>query len=286
MLRLDLELVPALRRAVTAGELLLHYQPEIDLADGSVLGMEALVRWQHPTRGVLWPAEFLPVAEAAGLMPEVGDWVLDACLREAAAWSALPVRPAGAPRQLWVNVSASQLAAAGFVDRLLERVAAAGVAPGTLGIEVTEEALVRGGAATATLLGELRAGGLALAVDDFGTWYSALGTLGELPVDAVKLDAGFVRGVGGDLDDDTIVASVIRLAHAHGLYVVAEGVESWAEGARLCELDCDRAQGFLFSGPQPPDRARWMIARGWGWREPGFVPRPRVTGVAGLAEPR
>ena len=107
---------------------------------------------------------------------------------------------------------------------------------------------------------------MALAVDDFGSWYSSLATLGDLPVDAVKLDQSFVRGVGSDLDDDTIVASVIRLAHARDLYVVAEGVESWSESARLVDLGCDRAFGYLFSPPQTPERARAMLARGSGWR--------------------
>jgi EAL domain-containing protein (putative c-di-GMP-specific phosphodiesterase class I) len=117
-------------------------------------------------------------------------------------------------------------------------------------------------------------------VDDFGTWYSTLGALDELPVDAVKLDQRYVRGVGGDLDDDTIVASVISLAHARGLYVVAEGVESWAESARLIELGCDRAHGFLFASPQRADRARWLLQQGTGWRggilEPGDQASPAI----------
>jgi diguanylate cyclase len=127
------------------------------------------------------------------------------------------------------------------------------------------------------MLEALRDIGVALAIDDFGTWYSSLGTLGELPIEAVKLDQSFVRGVGSDLENDSIVASVIQLAHAHGVRVVAEGVESWSEGARLCELGCDRALGYLFSGPQRAEQARLMLAHGTGWEGSGRVPMPRAN---------
>ena len=263
---LDLELVPALRRAVDDASLVLHYQPEVDLASGSVVGMEALLRWQHPERGLLWPAEFLPVAEAAGLLPDIGRWVLLSCLAEAAEWSRMPGRRGNLDWQLWVNVSAAQLTSDGFPDEVADLVAATGLPRGRLGFEISERSLDVLGDRALPVLGRLRAHGLALAVDDFGTWYSSLSTVGELPIDAIKLDRAFVRGVGSDLEDDEIVASVIRLAHAHGVYVVAEGVESWAEGARLCELGCDRAHGYLFSGPQRSEKARWMLARGLGWR--------------------
>jgi diguanylate cyclase len=126
------------------------------------------------------------------------------------------------------------------------------------------------------MLERLREIGVALALDDFGTWYSSLGTLGELPIEAVKLDRTFVRGVGSDLENDTIVSSVIELAHAHGVRVVAEGVESWAEGARLCELGCDRALGYLFSGPQRAEQARSMLLHGTGWSGAGRMPSPRT----------
>jgi EAL domain-containing protein (putative c-di-GMP-specific phosphodiesterase class I) len=144
-----------------------------------------------------------------------------------------------------------------------------------LGLEVTEEALNVGSRAAPALLETLRDAGVSLAVDDFGSWYSSLGTLGELPIDAVKLDQSFVRGVGSDLEGDGIVSSVIELAHAHGVRVVAEGVESWSEGARLCELGCDRALGYLFSGPQRAAQARLMLAHGTGWHGAGRVPAPR-----------
>jgi EAL domain-containing protein (putative c-di-GMP-specific phosphodiesterase class I) len=267
---LDLDLVPALTRALDDDALVLHYQPEVDLASGAVVGMEALLRWQHPQRGLLWPADFLAVADGAGLMPQLGWWVLERCAAELETWRPLPPTAEGA-RQLWVNVAGSQLLEPTFVERLAKLVNDCALPAGVLGIEVTEEALATGSRAAPALLQMLREAGVALAVDDFGTWYSSLATLGELPIEAVKLDRSFVRGVGSDLENDSIVSSVIELAHAHGVRVVAEGVESWSEGARLCELGCDRALGYLFSGPQRPDQARLMLAHGTGWQGAGRV---------------
>jgi EAL domain-containing protein (putative c-di-GMP-specific phosphodiesterase class I) len=271
MASLDLGLVPALSRAVEEGTLVVHYQPEVDLAGGGVVGMEALLRWQHPQRGLLWPSDFLLVAESAGLLPSLGWEVLRQGVRELASWHSLPPVVDESPRQLWVNIGAPQLLEVDFVDRVAALMAEFDLAPDTLGLEVTEETLATGSRHAPVLLQELRDIGVALAIDDFGSWYSALGTLGELPITAVKLDQSFVRGVGSDLENDTIVSSVIALAHAHGVRVVAEGVESWSEGARLCELGCDRAMGFLFSGPQIAEHARLMLAHGAGWT----TPRPR-----------
>jgi EAL domain-containing protein (putative c-di-GMP-specific phosphodiesterase class I) len=268
MASLDLGLVPALTRAAEDGTLVVHYQPEVDLASGGVVGMEALLRLQHPQRGLLWPSDFLTVADSAGLLPRLGWEVLRRGAKELASWHSLPPIVDDTPRQLWVNVSASQLLEVDFVERVAGLVEEFGLAPETLGLEVTEETLATGSKHAPVLLEELRDIGVALAIDDFGTWYSALGTLGELPITAVKLDQSFVRGVGSDLENDTIVSSVIALAHAHGVRVVAEGVESWSEGARLSELGCDRAMGFLFSGPQIAEHARLMLAHGAGWITP------------------
>lgn len=265
---LDLSLVPLLTRAVEDDTLVVHYQPEVDLAGGGVVGMEALLRWRHPRRGVLWPADFLAVADSAGLLPGFGWEVLRRGAKELASWHSLPPVVDDTPRQLWVNIAASQLLEVDFVERVAEVIEEFDLAPETLGFEVTEQTVATGSLHAPSLLQELRDIGVALAIDDFGTWYSALGTLGELPITAVKLDQSFVRGVGSDLENDTIVSSVIALAHAHGVRVVAEGVESWSEGARLCELGCDRAMGFLFSGPQIAEHARLMLAHGAGWITP------------------
>jgi EAL domain-containing protein (putative c-di-GMP-specific phosphodiesterase class I) len=278
MSSLDLDLMPALARAVDEDTLVVHFQPEVDLASGGVVGMEALVRWQHPQRGLLWPVDFLTMADRAGLLPMLGWEVLRRSARELASWKSLPPLADGSPRQLWVNVSASQLLDADFAERIARLIAEFDLVPDTLGLELTDETLAMGSRHTPALLDELRAAGAALALDDFGSWYSTLGTLGELPIMAVKLDQAFVRGVGSDLEDDSIVSSVIALAHAHGVRVVAEGVESWSEGARLCELGCDRAVGYLFSGPQRADDARLMLAHGAGWSAPTQRKAPTLGG--------
>ena len=266
----------ALHRCATDGSLELLYQPEVDLQTGAIVAMEGLLRWHHGDEGMLAPLAFLDMAEHSGEIGAIGSWVLREGAAEAARWQRLN----GTVRQLFLNVSASQLVSRGFIDEVRALVAEYALPAGSLGIEVTEGALTMLGDRAVPLLMSLRECGVTLAVDDFGTWYSTLGALDELPVDAVKLDQRYVRGVGGDLDDDTIVASVISLAHARGLYVVAEGVESWAESARLIELGCDRAHGFLYASPQRADRARWLLQQGTGWRgtalEPGDTASPAI----------
>jgi EAL domain-containing protein (putative c-di-GMP-specific phosphodiesterase class I) len=274
------ELTHQLREAVENDALDLMFQPEVELASGAVVGMEALLRWPHPTRGLLGPADFLSTAERSGLMPAVGQWVLERSAAELATWRDMPPHPTVQTRQLWVNIAAAQCTT-DFVDQIGDLVERHQLRAGTLGLEFSERTLEAIGPRSLEVLAELRRLGCALAVDDFGTWYSSLATLDELPIDAVKLDRRFVRGVGGDLDDDSIVASVIRLAHARDLYVVAEGVESWAEGARLCELGCDRAHGYLFSTPQRAERARWMLTRGIGWRNRAAAGAPLTSVLQG-----
>jgi diguanylate cyclase len=278
---LDVDLVPELARAVDDDALVVHFQPEVDLASGAVVGMEALLRWLHPRRGLLWPGDFLAVADRAGLLPRLGWEVLRRAAAELAAWKSLPPLIDETPRQLWVNVSASQLLEVDFADRVAALIAEFGLEPDSLGLEITEDTLATGSRHAPALLQELREAGVVLAIDDFGSWYSALGTMGDLPITAVKLDQQFVRGVGSDLDNDSVVSSVIALAHGRGVRVVAEGVESWTEGARLCELECDRALGYLFSGPQIAEHARLMLAHGAGWttpvaRRPAEDGRPRL----------
>jgi EAL domain-containing protein (putative c-di-GMP-specific phosphodiesterase class I) len=270
----------ALQRCATDGSLELLYQPEIDLQTGAIVAMEGLLRWHRGLDGVLAPLAFLDMAEDSGEIGPIGSWVLRHGAIEAARWQRLH----GPVRQLFLNVSASQLVAPGFLDEVREAIDVNHLPAGSLGFEVTELAITMLGRRAVPLLEALRACGASLAVDDFGTWYSTLGAFDELPIDAVKLDQRYVRGVGGDLEDDTIVASVISLAHARGLYVVAEGVESWAESARLIELGCDRAHGFLYASPQRADRARWLLQQGTGWR--GGVLEPGEASVSAIPVPR
>lgn len=271
---LDLELVPALARAVSDGQLQVHYQPEIDLASGSIVGMEALLRWAHPRRGLLWPENFLGVARATGLLDEIGRWLVNRCAAEAQTWSALPAVPNVLDRQLLVNISAGELLSPWFADDLLAAVAEHELQPGTFGIEVSASALRRIAVGAPDTFDRLRAAGVLLAIDDVQGWSDLEGEVGELPLDIVKIDIATVRWIGRenppegkqtDSDPLGILRDLIDRAHDRGLLVVAEGIESWTESALLCDVGCDRAHGFLFAGPQHADRARAMLATGTGW---------------------
>lgn len=262
----------ALHRCATDGTLELLYQPEVDLASGAIVAMEALLRWHHPQLGMLAPPAFLDLAEASGDIVPIGTWALREAAAEAVRWQLLP----GATRRLWVNVSPTQVAADDFVELVTDIVTEHALPPGALGLEMAESTVIGLGAAAGSLLGALRRAGVALAVDDFSSWYATLGAIQALPIDAVKLCHRYVRGVGEDVGidggGDSIVATVITQAHLRGLDVVAEGVETWGEAARLTELGCDRAHGWLFSSAQRADKARWLLDHGTGWRVP--APRP------------
>ncbi len=258
------DVVAALRRADTDGTLVVHYVPELELASGAIVGMQALPRVEDPGRGLLWPADFLSAADGAGLLPQLGWSVLGRCVSELSAWQSLCSSRSAPQRQLWVSVAVAQLLEVDFAERLADMLNRAHVPDGALGLVVGEAVLATGRYAEG-LLQDLSRAGVALAVDGVTAWYPRLASLADLPIEAVTLDRGYVRGAGNDLAADHVVASLVDLAHAHGMRVVAEGVESWSEGARLCELDCDRAVGYLFSGPQRPEAARRMLTGGAGW---------------------
>jgi len=265
---IETELISALQVAVAKGEFRLHYQPQVDLASGEVLGLEALVRWQHPDRGLLEPREFLPAAVSSELIVDIGQFVLSESCHEVAAWHTLFTPGYTRKKEMWVNVAAVELIQPGYVEWVQALMDSAGIEPGVLGLEISEADLIAHSGDLRGVLTDLKNIGVRLAVDDFGTWYSSLSGIRDLPLDAVKLGHQFVRGVGQDLDEDHVVGAVIALAHARGLIVIAEGVESWTEGARLSDMGCDRAHGYLFGGPERADRARWMLTRGTGWRVP------------------
>ena len=252
----------SLHRASTDGSLELLYQPEIDLDSGAIVAMEGLLRWHHGPLGVLGPADFLDLAIRTGEISPIGEWVLRTGAAEVATW--LDLR--GPRRQLWLNVSAEQVRADGFDKLVHEVVTDNGLPHGALGLEITERACLELGRNAAPIFTALHAAGVVLAVDDFSSFYATLGAIEALPVDAVKLGHKYVRGVGDPDHDDVLVASVIERAHARGMYVVAEGVEEWSEHARLIELGCDRAHGWLFASAQRADKARWLLAQGTGWR--------------------
>jgi EAL domain-containing protein (putative c-di-GMP-specific phosphodiesterase class I) len=257
--------------SLAEGTRVVHYLPDVDLATGAITGMQALMRWEHPKRGVLWPNDYQVEAERSGIGAALAWELLNAAADELAGWRALPGGPDGT-RQMWVAITPSQLLEADFIERVAALVTLHDLAPASLGLLLPGAVLATGSRHAPNLLAELRAAGAALAIDDLRSWYASVGAMGDLPFEAVTLDRDFVRGVGADLDDDIIVGSIVRFAHAHGLRVVADSVESWSEGARLCELGCDRGHGYLFGSPQDSLDARLMLSHGSGW----CAPTPRV----------
>jgi diguanylate cyclase (GGDEF)-like protein/PAS domain S-box-containing protein len=245
--RLDIEL--SLRRAITEGELRVHYQPIVNLRTGLPDGVEALVRWEHPTEGIIYPGEFIPIAEETGLIVPLGEWVLGEACRQAYAWAA--EHPQLAHLTVGVNLSARQIVQADVVTVVANVLAATRLSPSRLVLEITESVLMRDAVHAVTVLKALKALRVQLSVDDFGTGYSSLSYLKKFPVDILKIDKSFVDGLGSDNDDSAIVGATINLAHSLGLTTVAEGTETAIQVRALTELGCDKAQGYLFSRPQP-----------------------------------
>ena len=250
----------ALQRSVTDGSLELLYQPEIELASGTVVGLEALLRWRHPELGLLAPPEFLDLAVQGGALELIGGWVLRTAAAEVASWRGLP----GPQRRLWINVSTPELITPGFPGQVAAVLREHQLPVGALGLEIAEESVVVLGEHAVAVLTALRGAGAALAIDDSSSWIATLGAIAELPIDAVKLGHRFVRGVTAD-DHAASVLTVIKAAHAQGVEVVAEGVETEQECARLTELGCDRAHGFWFAGPMPVEPARELLRESARW---------------------
>lgn len=259
----------ALRRSPVDGTLELRYQPEVELATGSIVAMEGLLRWQRTT-GLLTPGAFLDLAESSGESLPIGHWVLRAGAAEAAAWQDLP----GGTRQLWLNVSLGQAREPGYADLVADVVARHDLPVGALGLELSEATVRTLGRDAAPLLHDLRDAGVALAIDDVASWYSSLGAMELLPLTAVKLGSQHVRGIDRH-EGEPVAATVVRVAHQCGLYVVANGVQTWAEATRLTELGCDRAHGWLYASAQRADKARWLLTQGSGWRGRAVTPGTR-----------
>jgi diguanylate cyclase (GGDEF)-like protein len=254
-----------LHRALEGGELLLFFQPVVSLRDARCVGAEALVRWQHPERGLILPDEFVPLAEETGLVVDIGAWVLGEATREAARFQGEHDHPF----VVSVNLSARQLAQPGLAERLAQVLERSGLAPANLCLEITESVMMEDADAVISVVERVRALGVRLSIDDFGTGYSSLGYLKRFPVDAVKIDRSFVAGLGTDPGDSAIVSAVVGLAHALGLQVVAEGVESEDQLTEVIALGCDEAQGYYFAPPQPVQDFRALIGRSRAWRPPG-----------------
>jgi diguanylate cyclase (GGDEF)-like protein/PAS domain S-box-containing protein len=254
-----LEVENDVRRAVEAGEFVVHYQPIVDLETGEMWGLEALLRWDHPERGLLKPWAFMPVLEETGLVVPVGERVLEEACRQARAWQDDPRVP---PSMLAVNLSAVQLQrsdVARSVERTLRKT---GLEARRLSLDVTETAYISVLEDKTVALERLKRLGVRLAIDDFGVGYSSLSYLKRLPADFLKIDRSFVRGLGEDVEDTAIVGMVIDLAHVLGMKVVAEGVESAQHEEQLKEMGCDLAQGFYFAGAQPGGEIEALLASG------------------------
>ena len=236
-----------LRQAIENDELVVHYQPEIEISTGRIIGAEALVRWQHPVRGLLSAAEFIDLAEETGLILDIGRWVLrEACLQQVAWQAAHPDHRL----LVRVNLSARQIGQPDLLSQVMSILGETGVDPGQLCLEITETTVMADAESSLEVLEKLRGLGVELAIDDFGTGYSSLSYLKRFPVHVLKIDRSFVDGLGHDPDDTAIVQAIMVLASSLGLSVTAEGVETDTQLAELVRLGCDRVQGYLFARPE------------------------------------
>ncbi len=260
-----LELETSLRRALVQGEFRVHYQPLVHFERSEVIGFEALVRWEHPERGLTPPDEFLPTAEETGLIVPIGAWVLQEACAQAARWAAETSNRG--PLTVSVNLSARQLADPDIVTVVESAVAAAGLDPSLLVLEVTETVLMENRDRAIAVLQALAAQGVHIGIDDFGTGQSSLGYLKVLPVHVLKIDQSFIDGLGKDPEDSAIVAAVVTLAHALGLTVTAEGIETSGQLQALRELGCDLGQGYYFARPQPGEIVRALVHHRFRWSQ-------------------
>jgi EAL domain-containing protein (putative c-di-GMP-specific phosphodiesterase class I) len=245
----QLKLENDLRNALLEEQFILHYQPKFDLASGRLSGLEALIRWVHPERGLVPPGQFVPVLEETGMIIEVGSWALKRAGLDHAAWSASGRRP---PR-IAVNVSPVQLRRRDFVDYVRDALASVDAAAGRLDIEITESMLMEDIEGSIGKLQAVQSMGLNVAIDDFGTGYSSLSYLARLPINSLKVDRSFILQMTKSPEQMAIVSTVISLARALNLKVVAEGVETEEQANLLRLLRCDEVQGYLFGRPVPPD---------------------------------
>jgi len=244
-----------MRHALDRGEFVLHYQPQVSLMDGRVVGAEALVRWHSADFGPLSPAEFIPIAEDSGQILEIGEWVMRTAVRQAKLW-----QMQGLPAMtMAVNLSAVQFRHPNLFDMVTKLLAEAELPPQYLEIELTEATAMDNPMAAIALMNRLHALGVRMSIDDFGTGYSSLSYLKKFRVAKLKIDQSFVRDINSDPDDKAIVAAVIHLASSMGLHTIAEGVETADQLAYLRLQGCDEVQGFYFSKPVPADQFEVLL---------------------------
>lgn len=255
--RRQLSLEADLRRAVERDELQLHYQPKLDIRQGRIVGAEALIRWNHPLKGMIPPLDFIPLAEETGLIVAIGEWALRKACEDASRWQARD----GVPVTVAVNISARQFRHGGLAQAVRAALADASLPPECLELELTESVIMQNEQTTIAALDDLKAIGINLSIDDFGTGYSSLSYLRDFPVDTLKIDRSFVKDLAASEDCQTVAGAVLVLAHGLGMNVVAEGVETIEQLSFLRERGCDQIQGYLFSRPLPEPEFRAMYAR-------------------------
>ena len=255
MERLDLK--ADLQRAVDRNEFVVHYQPQIDMVDGRILGAEALVRWEHPTRGLVLPEEFIPLTEETGLILEIGRYVLEEACRQASWWQ-MEFDPSFV---ISVNLSGRQLQESDIVDTVKAALSAGPVSGASVTLELTESVLMKDSPTTVEKLNALRALGVHLAIDDFGTGYSSLSYLGRFPIETIKIDKSFTEGVAEGPEESALARAVIKLADTLGMKSIAEGVETQAQVEQLAGFGCRVGQGFLFSPAVPPQELEALLGR-------------------------
>jgi diguanylate cyclase (GGDEF)-like protein len=266
--RMELEM--DLREALEKDEFFLAYQPTIALSDMSPTGVEALIRWEHPVRGVVQPDDFIPLLEDTGLIVEVGKWVLEEACKQGAAW-----RAAGYPIGMAVNVSGRQLDTDQLIVDIERALAESGLDPGALTVEITETTLMRNVEETARRLAQVKALGVRIAIDDFGTGYSSLAHLQRFPVDALKIDRSFISGLSNNQEGETLMHTLVQLGKALSIETFAEGIEQQHELSLLKEQDCDSGQGFLFARPLDVAATEAFLEQNWtGKVAPALVRAP------------
>jgi EAL domain-containing protein (putative c-di-GMP-specific phosphodiesterase class I) len=266
-----MELVSSLRAALEREEFYLVYQPQLDLASGRVRSVEALIRWTHPTRGLISPLDFIPLAEETGLILPIGQWVLRTACAAAARWQAQ-----GHDLRVAVNLSPMQFKDAKLLTAVLDALAQARLAPEWLELEVTESAVMENTDTAIAMLKAFREHGVRIALDDFGTGYSSLSYLTRMPISNLKVDRSFISGLAEGGESGAIVRAILAMAESLGLNVTAEGVETLEQACALKGMACDTLQGFYFSRPVPAAEIPALLRRRWLLEGPGTAqPAPR-----------
>lgn len=251
-----LEMDSSLRYALERGELLLHYQPQVDVQSLRIIGVEALLRWQHPERGLIPPSEFIPLAEESGVIIPIGEWVLENACRQGRVW-----QDAGLPISVGVNLSACHFQEPTLFRTIKETLESTGLQPGLLDLELTESMVMEHCEDTVSILHRLKQLGVTLSLDDFGTGYSSLSYLKQFPIDTLKIDRSFIQDIGEDEKNGTLASTIIAMARCLHMRVIAEGVETDAQLAYLRSRNCETFQGFQFSKPVPPEELTELLRR-------------------------